>query len=745
MLFLLTLAMLLAGLTACPPDDDDDNDDSTPADDDTIDDDDTTDDDTTDDDTTDDDTTDDDTTDDDTGDDDTTDDDTIDDDTIDDDTTDDDTADDDTTDDDTYDELDLTILGGGQTGRYGFRVRNAPDGTPYVGTVRGGYLKVYGLLDGMEMPGVPLIHTYYMAMDIDAQGRFHFLHTDWRTDDLLYTTNASGQWQTTAIANGIEENIKSEVVVDADGAAHVVFVKCIDYSEYYLYYATNKTGAWVTIHLDDTWEYYDDAGPDLYVDDNGKVYIAYEYGINVRVAHNKYGFWYKKEMTDCPDGGRTVALTLDNNGQVNVFYNAWGYELIRGYADATLNWTCENLGAGGLYPDAVVDADNHLHVTSALYQSDAYSLIYHTDASGEWTSQSLAAAGLNGSYRVDTELARDAGGGLHFVHFNYSIYNLMRNDLTPDGWEMNQPISSGGYTRGSTTLALDPAGAPTIAFDTDSFYLARRVGNQWQIADLALNATEIDLTIDAAGHHHLFYRGGTNSVMNYMTDLTGSWANTIVDYRGCQYTSIRLDDDEKAHAVYTCYSYPSKYGYFGVYVTNKSGAWVMDDPQVAADQLYDMHLRIIDGTVHLFYATDEGVFLNRQTGDGWSTELVTSAVANLEDVLVDDQGNVHLLLASSGSMLHVDNTGGAWATETVDATDNGDGALDFDTGGKLHAVYWGAGLYHAVRTPTGWEKEQLLTDDMQWQDCRLRIDDDNLAHVSLQGNEAQWYLSFLID
>ncbi len=737
-MFLLMMAMLSAGLTACPPDDDDDD---TTADDDTGDDD----DDTTDDDTGDDDTTDDDTVDDDTIDDDTIDDDTTDDDSIDDDTIDDDTTDDDTTDDDTYDDLDLTILGGGQTGRYGFRVRNMPDGTPYVGTVRGGYLKVYGLLDGIEVPGIPSIQTYYMAMDIDAQGRFHFLHTDWRTDDLLYTTDASGQWRTEIIANEIEENIKSEIVVDATGAAHVVFVKYIDYSEYYLYYATNKTGAWATIHLDDTWEYNNNAGPDLYVDDNGKVYIAYEYGINVRVAHNKYGFWYKKEMIDCPDGGRTVALTLDNDGRINVFYNTWGYELIRGSADATLNWTCESLGDGGLYPDVLVDADNHFHVTSALYQSDAYSLIYTTDVSGEWTSQPLAAAGLSGSYRVDTELAQDADGGLHFVHFNCPIYNLMRNDLTPTGWVMNQPITTGGFSRGTTTLELDPAGAPTIAFDTDSFYLAKRISNQWQIADLALNATEIDMMIDAAGHYHLFYRGGTNSVMNYMTDVSGSWVNTIVDYRGCENSSMRLDDDEKVHAVYTCYSYPSKFGYYGVYVTNKSGAWVMDDPQVTAEQLYDMHLRIIDGAVHLFYATDEGVYLNRRTGDGWSTELVTSAVGNLEDVLVDDQENVHLLLASSGAMLHLDNAGGAWATEIVDATDNGDGALDFDTSGKLHAVYWGGGLSHAVRTPAGWEKEQLLTDNMQWQDCRLRIDADNLAHISLMGNEAQWYLSFFID
>ncbi len=740
MIFMIASLLTIVS-TACPPDDDDDNDndDATPSDDDSGDDDSSPDDD-------DDATPDDDTVDDDTTDDDSSDDDTTDDDTADDDTTDDDTADDDSVDDDTGDTADLTILGGGETGRFGFRIRNAPDGTPYVGAVRGGYIKVFGLLDGVEVPGIPMIQTYYMAMDIDDQGHFHFLHTNWLTETLFYTTNVSGQWKTTYIAGGIEQSLKSEVVADADGAAHIVFMKYIDNSGYYVYYATNKTGSFVVTQIDESWEHNDEAGPDLVVDGDGKAYLSYEYGANVRVAHNKFGYWAKKSLDGCPDGGRSSTVTLDNEGQVNVFYPTNSYELIHGYADATMNWTCENLGGGGAYPDVVVDDDNHFHLTSVLSVSDAYLIVYTTDVSGAWTSEQLSSPNLTYNYRLNSDIALDADGNVHYVYFDSGQYNLMRSDLTPGGWVLNRPITGGGYKRNATTLALNPAGEPTIAFDTDSFYLATRAGDQWQIADLAIDAYYYDLAIDSAGHHHLFYNGGNDYIMNYLTDTGGSWQNTVVDYRGCEEVDMELDENEKVHAAYYCYSTPGEFGYYGVYVTNKSGAWTMDDPQVSADYPDGLQLRIIDGAAHLYFANDEGIFVSRQTGDGWTVEQLSTTDANLEDVLIDEQQNVHLLLSSySNGMLHVDNTGGAWAAETIDAAADGDGALAFDNGGKLHAVYWGVGLRHAVLTPTGWEKEQLLLNNMEWEDCRLRIDDDNMAHVSLQGNEAQWYMSFLID
>ena len=172
-------------LLACPPDDDDDNDDFTPDDDDTIDDD-------------------------------TTDDDSVDDDTTDDDTVDDDTTDDDTTDDDTV-ILNPTpeIAVNGPVCFSTGSIARQPDGNLAAVAYGERRLYLYIISPGVKASAATeviaeglYLHT---SLTVDDAGNHHVVAKN-DDDDLIYFTDATGEWTTENLTPGDLSGDRKSVV-----------------------------------------------------------------------------------------------------------------------------------------------------------------------------------------------------------------------------------------------------------------------------------------------------------------------------------------------------------------------------------------------------------------------------------------------------------------------------------------------------------------------------------------------------
>jgi hypothetical protein len=155
---------------------------------------------------------------------------------------------------------------------------------------------------------------YNSSIAVDGNDAVHIVH-DLVTPSLqvAYTTNASGQWETSALfpSSGYFNSVRT------DPAGHVH----ITYFAGAVYYATNATGAWVTTAVDG--DVGDAANSSLVLDSAGNAHVAYgDYGHGaLKYATNASGAWAVSVVDGARDCGYFASLAIDRADMLSVTYS----------------------------------------------------------------------------------------------------------------------------------------------------------------------------------------------------------------------------------------------------------------------------------------------------------------------------------------------------------------------------------------------------------------------------------------
>jgi len=168
---------------------------------------------------------------------------------------------------------------------------------------------------------------FWTSIAVDAVDHLHISsYQGYPANDLIYTTNTTGVW----VAEPVDTEYGGEfnsLALDENGKAH------ISYCEYFggLRYATNASGNWVVVRVDDALCGY----TSIALDANGHAHISYVGDGHLMYASNATGNWLLDSIDATePLGGNyyayATALAIDTVGDVHISYYAPGRKL--GYA-----------------------------------------------------------------------------------------------------------------------------------------------------------------------------------------------------------------------------------------------------------------------------------------------------------------------------------------------------------------------------------------------------------------------------
>ncbi len=194
----------------------------------------------------------------------------------------------------------------------------------------------------------------YLDATFGADGTLYVGHYNYATDNIEFTSNATGDWVTEVVDGGDDWDPVIGIAVDGSGAAHMSY-----YKSNHLWYATNAGGAWQSAQIDDAPG--SGMGSSIAASPDGNVYISY------------YGSF----------GGLKIA---SNEG------DGWSFETVD-WAGSVAFWSDSKL---------VMDADEKLHVV--YYSEVDKDLYYATNQSGSWVAAVIASdgeAGFNPSLSLD--------------------------------------------------------------------------------------------------------------------------------------------------------------------------------------------------------------------------------------------------------------------------------------------------------------------------------------------------------
>lgn len=156
---------------------------------------------------------------------------------------------------------------------------------------------------------------------IGGNDSIHISMLDSPSHDLLYLSNASGNWAVDTLdahsGNPVNTAHNTSIATDSTGNAHIAYFH--DYEDNDLEYATNASGVWTTSKIDSDGDVGYDC--DLALDSAGRVHIVYEDHTGSRLlkyATNGAGLWTTDILSSVGNGNTSIAI--DSLDHVHVTY-----------------------------------------------------------------------------------------------------------------------------------------------------------------------------------------------------------------------------------------------------------------------------------------------------------------------------------------------------------------------------------------------------------------------------------------
>jgi len=122
------------------------------------------------------------------------------------------------------------------------------------------------------------------ALAIDGSNRPHSVYAG---DNLYYAYFDGSQWQYEVVDGSEQTVLNASIAIDSNNKVHISYH---DVTNFDLKYATNASGSWQTVSIDEYGGYYSS----IAVDSNNKVHIGYYGGSpsgDLKYATNASGSW----------------------------------------------------------------------------------------------------------------------------------------------------------------------------------------------------------------------------------------------------------------------------------------------------------------------------------------------------------------------------------------------------------------------------------------------------------------------
>ncbi|MDA8718353.1 Ig domain-containing protein, partial [Candidatus Poseidoniales archaeon] len=603
---------------------------------------------------------------------------------------------------------------------------------------------------------------------LDSNGAVHICSKiAGSTNDLSYTTNASGSWQSATIDSTGDVGSECFIALDSDDDIHIIYR---DTTNTDLKYATKTLAASISasnwdLSAADNNGHVGNFGS-IAIDSQDRLHIAYFSGTGTEL---KYGTkasgssTWSNEVVDTDDNvGKFTSIQVDSNDKPHMTYRdhtntemKYAHKMGASWVTSTLDSTSSS-GAG---TSLAIDSNDHLHVA---YKTNSTEMAYMTNQSGSWIKTTLD-ANSSGSWGVNyVDIMVSDGDIPHVVYYDAVDHDLFYMSNARGVWE--RILVAGDSISKTPSTTMDVNGDLHVAYYIDGSYddmgyaAVRSLSHRPQFEIEPALPTGVLL----GGENGTVY--GTPSVFSELTEYT-VWANTTttsasttfsigvdwelmasVDYLeapkntamtpitfnwtawssgvlnstssvytsgdSAHYSSIVIDTNDKAHIVF----YQDDNSNL-MYSTNKSGSWATSSIETSNNVGKYCNLAIDSSNgLHVSYQYNSGNALRyaykSASSASWSTTTIDNTGGKFTSIAIDSNDKPHIAYRDSGGDLgYAEKTGYSWSFSSVQsANDVAFTSIAIDSSDDIHIAYYDANnkdMFHFTDTSGSWVRTNL--------------------------------------
>ena len=597
---------------------------------------------------------------------------------------------------------------------------------------------------------------------------------------------------TNSVYNSGDAGHYNSIVTDSNGKVHIVSFR--DGSNDDLKYSTNASGTWQTNNIDGTGNVGQYCS--IAIDSNDGLHVSYQYGSGnkLKYAYKASGSnsWTKTNVDGT--GGKYTSIAIDSNDKPHIAYRDSGGDL--GYAEKTgSSWTwnaiVSSVDVG--WTSIAIDSNDEVHI--AFYDTTGDDLHYVTDTSGSWVSSNLEDIGSAGGMAVDIAISpiTDEPGISYFVG---GIDDLKYRVYSGSSWTTTTILSAGSVGR-YNSLVYDSQGSAHISYEknvNDDLWYATDATGSWVTKGIHESSSSIGLytaiAVDINDDLHIAYRHNSGQDLYHATvqgHNSGSSARSALSGATCTFspslptglsveagtctisgspTSLHLNTTHTITATSsTGLSYTGQF-YLNVLaqtpVISYTGSPFTFTKDVAISTLTptntggDIPLHVIDsigdvgnyssmvmdsnGKMHISYLDDTNGKLKYATDKSgtWVDTTIGDMMTSSTSIAVDSNNNVHIAYALNLYLQYATDKSGTWVSSQIDAQfgSGNDPSIAIDSNDKVHIAHFNAINQGYLRYSTdesgSWVHSNIFSSITN--DCTflpsIGIDSNDNIHIS---------------
>ena len=308
---------------------------------------------------------------------------------------------------------------------------------------------------------------------LDSNGAVHICSKTLTTDNLYYTTNASGSWQSATLDSSGNLGGDCFIILDSDDDIHITYR---DDSNDNLKYATKALSSaiaasnWAISTMDNNGNVGNFGS--MAVDANDRLHVAYysSYDSCLKYATKDDGSstWSREVVESAGVVGKFTSIALDSNGKPHITYRDTSNTNLKYAHKMGLSWvtaTIDSTPLSGSGTSLAIDSNDHLHVA---YKTNSTEIAYMTNRSGSWVKTTLD-ANTTGNWGVNyINLMLDEGDDPHVVYSDTVDHDIFYMSNTRGVWE--RVHVAGDSISKTSDAVMDENGGIHVAYLIDGLF-----------------------------------------------------------------------------------------------------------------------------------------------------------------------------------------------------------------------------------------------------------------------------------
>ena len=278
----------------------------------------------------------------------------------------------------------------------------------------------------------------YCSIELDQNGNPFIAGTGdggGAGEDLLVAFSDSENWLTQALDNNASVGLENAIAINSLG---VIVVAYLDWANSDLKIATNQSGDWEVLTVDDaSWR-----PISIMVDSLDYFHIVYSFGSEIRQLSNQSGSWVSA-VIPASIYNNDIAAVIDASDNIYIVTPAYGNDLITNVSGdwekfSLFSEILPGVSQSNIYLDEdslAIDELGNLHLclitrsgTSGNYE---FRIIYASNVSGSWGAD-IVDRWISGTYYANPPaIAAGSDGKVHIAYVKTNDWNLRYVALDP--------------------------------------------------------------------------------------------------------------------------------------------------------------------------------------------------------------------------------------------------------------------------------------------------------------------------